>query len=109
MKYIKKYENEISFTRIKKKYIVIKSARKDIPYYILKIKKIEDDTLTYSKYYYIKNGELINSKVYDEDYSNIITLDSIEDTIEEIIYQTDILDDAIEVLKFSNDINKYNI
>ena len=114
MKHLKTYENNLP--KITKKYIIIKSNRVDIPYYILEIDDVTDKLLTYSGYAYYyseeyqytkKEGELqIHFK--DKHFQGEIRLDD-RDTLREILYQTDDFDKAVEILDVIIGTKNYNL
>jgi len=106
MKYLKTYEEKNIFSEIIKKYIVIESTREDIPAYILKIEAINTD-LFYSKFYYMEDDNLIKRE--NKEDSGIIRLSNANQTISNIILQTDNFEEAVEILKLSSTTKKYNI
>jgi len=103
MKYIKTFEENI-FLEINKKYIIIASTRPDIPYYILNINKIENNILYFFNYYYMNDENLINTNI-----NGRIQEKDIKHAISNLEYQTDNLEDAIEILKSIETFNKYNL
>jgi hypothetical protein len=105
MKYLKKYEN--IFSNINSKFIIIKSNRLDIKYYILKIVDKDELLLYYSDFYFFYE-ESENKEIQKRHKKNDISAID-ESSIDEILYQTNNLQDAIKKLTIIRNIDKYNI
>lgn len=103
MKHIKTYENIIY-----KKYIIVKSNRKDIKYYILTVYNYNEDEIFYSGFacyndeynvdkFIIREGDKDGGKIPINDFP--------------ILYETDDFKDAKNRLDFmiQNDAEKYNL
>jgi hypothetical protein len=107
MKYIKQYENEKNYEF--KKYFLLKDFNgetHDISEYISSFVIVIK--LTYIKtkiLYYIKNNEIIEPNPY------IVTTPqmSAQTLKERIIFQSDNLQDVIDYLEFTKNVNNYNL
>ena len=107
MKHLKTFEEKNIFLEIIKKYIIVKSTRNDIPYYLLKINTVDKNNLIYSAYFYIDNENLITMDKKSD--TGVIKFNDIKNAIAYIEYQTDDFEDAVKILNLTKTIEKYNI
>lgn len=106
MKHLKTYEN----IKIDKKYVLTKSDRSDIPYYILFVVNTDNSGIFYNGYacYIDDSKELFIAKENLSRKPEFISNKNLESTFK-LIYQTDSFEDAKEKLDLQFVAKKYNI
>ena len=105
MKYLKTFENinEPEF----KKYFVIKSHNKiQETYFVLEFVKIDEDSTVYTNKLYTYN---LNEDELKRNKDQFYRFNNTDEIRNNVIYQTDDLKNAIDVVKSLNRVNTYNL